>query len=167
MNDVQTLRDELDSLRAQLQKLADIVEITQLVSQYGPNVDSGAAEETAQLWTEDGVFNVLGGEATFAMNGQTEIAAMVSGAGHQALIQNGAAHVLTTPHVIVDGDNAIARNHALNIRWDAATDRFWVARVSANRWKVIRTGQGWKIAERTNSNLDGAERSRAILSPGY
>ena len=165
MTDVQALQGELAVLRAELRKVSDVLEITQLIAQYGPNVDSGSAEQTAQLWTADGVFSVVGGERTFSMNGRGEIAGMVSGAGHQGLIENGAAHVLTTPHVVVDGDVATGRSHALNIRWDPASDRFWVARVSANLWTLVRTGQGWRIVARVNSNLDGAERSRAILAP--
>lgn len=165
MTEIEELRDALAATQAQLRQVADLQEITQLIAQYGPNVDSGAAEATAQLWQEDGVFSVVGGEATFAMNGRAEIAAMVSGAGHQSLIHNGAAHVLTTPHVVVDGDAAVARSYALNIRWDADADRFWVARVSANLWKLARTVEGWRIAERTNSNLDGAAQSREILVP--
>lgn len=164
MGEIEALKDDIATLRAELRKLADIVEITQLISQYGPNVDNGAADATAGLWTEDGVFAVVGGDRTFSMNGRAEIAAMVNG-GHQTLIRNGAAHVLTTPHVMVDGDSATGRSHALNIRWDPAADRFWVARVSANRWKLARTDQGWQIVERINSNLDGAEESRAVLAP--
>jgi ketosteroid isomerase-like protein len=164
MTEIETLREEMASLRAQMRKLADVAEITQLVAQYGPTVDSGAAKATASLWTEDGVFAVVGGETSFSMNGRGDIVAMVDG-GHQSLIAAGAAHVLTTPHVVVDGDTATGRSHALNIRWDPAADRFWVARVSANCWTFARTSEGWKITERINSNLDGAERSRAILAP--
>lgn len=155
---------ELAALRAEVRRLSDIVEITQLVSQYGPNVDSGSAEATATMWTEDGVFAVVGGESTFSMKGRADIVAMVDG-GHQTLIRNGAAHVLTTPHIVVDGDRATGRSHALNIRWDPAADRFWVARVSANQWIFARTPAGWKIVERINCNLDGSEQARAALAP--
>ena len=37
------------------------------------------------------------------------------------------------------GDSATGRSYALNIRWDAAVERFWVARVSANTWHWVRT----------------------------
>jgi hypothetical protein len=118
------------------------------------------------LWTSDGSFAVIGGESTFTMNGRAEIEAMVNG-GHQSLIASGAAHVLTTPHVVVDGDSATGRSHALNIRWDPAVDRFWVARVSANQWTFARTAEGWKVLERINCNLDGSEMARALLLPSH
>lgn len=165
MSELDELKAELAALKARVRVLEDQVEISQLVAQYGPSVDSGSAEATAQLWTEDGVFAVVGGEHTFTMNGRTDIRGMVNGAGHQNLILNGCAHVLTAPHVQVKGDEAFGRSYALNIRWDPAADRFWVARVSANSWRWARTEQGWKVVERVNSNLDGAAASRAVLAP--
>ena len=165
MDDLQELRQELSALRARMRQLEDHRDLTQLVAQYGPSVDSGTADETASIWTPDGEFAVVGGEHTFTMRGHYDIKAMVDGPGHRGLIDNGCAHVLTVPHVRIDGDEATGRSYALNIRWDPATDRFWVARVSANRWHWARTADGWKVVERINSNLDGAEASRALLAP--
>ena len=99
------------------------------------------------------------------MDGRDDIVAMVHGDGHQSLIRNGCGHVLTVPHVVVDGDEATGRSYALNIRWDADADRFWVARVSANTWRWVRTPQGWRIAERINANLDGTAEHREMLAP--
>ena len=164
MSEIEALRAELAALKARVRALEDHVEITQIVSSYGPSVDSGSSEATAQLWTEDGTFAVVGGEHTFTMNGRGDIRGMVSGAGHQNLIHNGCAHVLTAPHVAVKGDEAFGRSYALNIRWDPAADRFWVARVSANTWRWVRTPEGWRTAERVNSNLDGAAASRQMLA---
>lgn len=165
MDDLQELKAELAALKQRVRELEDFRDVTQLAMQYGPSVDSGSAEETANIWSEDGTFAVVGGEATFTMEGRQGVAGMVSGDGHQGLIANGCAHVLTVPHVELDGDEATGRSYALNIRWDSENDRFWVARVSANRWHWIRTDEGWKVVERINSNLDGAEASRALLAP--
>jgi len=165
MDELQELKAELAALRERVRQLEDHRDLTQLVAQYGPSVDSGTADETTSIWTEDGEFAVVGGEHTFTMNGSEDIAAMVNGAGHQSLIMNGCAHVLTVPHVVIDGDTASGRSYALNIRWDPAADRFWVARVSANKWHWQRTDKGWKVVQRINSNLDGAEASRALLAP--
>lgn len=165
MDEMQVLKDELAALKARVQQLEDHRDVTQLAAQYGPSVDSGSAEETASIWTDNGTFAVVGGELTFTMKGQGDIKCMVDGAGHQGLINNGCAHVLTVPHVVIDGDRATGRSYALNIRWDPDADRFWVARVSANKWHWARTASGWKVVERINSNLDGAEASRALLAP--
>jgi hypothetical protein len=165
MSELDELKAELAALKARVLALEDRVEITQLVAQYGPSVDSGSAEATSRLWTEEGVFAVVGGEHSFTMNGRPDIKGMVNGKGHQGLINNGCAHVLTVPHVEVSGDEAKGRSYALNIRWDPKADRFWVARVSANTWRWVRTAEGWRIVERVNSNLDGAEGSRKMLAP--
>lgn len=162
MSDIDDLRELVVALQARVRQLEDHVEITQLVAQYGPSVDSGSAAAAAALWTDDGTFDAVG---AIEMRGREEIAAMVAGDGHQELILGGCGHVLTVPHVVVDGDEATGRSYALNIRWDAAAQRFWVARASANTWRWERTPEGWRIAERVNANLDGSAAHRAMLAP--
>jgi len=162
MSEIDDLRATVATLAARLRHVEDQLEIIQLVAQYGPSVDSGSADATAALWTDDGMFDAVG---AITMRGHDEIAGMVNAAGHQSLILNGCGHVLTTPHVVVDGDEAYGRSYALNIRWDAASGRFWVARVSANTWKWHRTPNGWRITERVNANLDGTPEHRAMLAP--
>jgi len=162
MSEVDDLRATVEALTRRVQALEDQLEITQLVAQYGPAVDSGSGEAAAALWAEDGTFEVAGYSL---MRGRPDIAAMVHDPGHQSLIRNGCGHVLTVPHIVVDGDQATGRSHALNIRWDASAGRFWVGRVSANTWRWVRTAHGWRIAERVNANLDGTEEHRRMLAP--
>jgi hypothetical protein len=162
VSEIDELRRTVAALESRVQLLEDHLEITQLVAQYGPSVDSGSAEATAALWTEDGTFDAV---AAIEMRGREQIAGMVRSDGHQGLIRNGCGHVLTVPHVVVKGDQAEGRSYALNIRWDAEADRFWVARVSANSWRWVRTDDGWRIAERVNANLDGTAAHREMLAP--
>jgi ketosteroid isomerase-like protein len=162
VSDVEDLRAVVEELVARVRRLEDQLEIMQLVAQYGPAVDSGSGAATAALWTDDGAFDAV---PHMQMRGRDDIAAMVEGAGHQSLIQNGCGHVLTVPHVVVDGDHATGRSYALNIRWDADADRFWVGRVSANTWRWVRTPDGWRITERINANLDGTPEHRQMLAP--
>lgn len=162
MSEIDELRQTVKALAARVRTLEDHLAITQLVAQYGPSVDSGSADATAALWTEDGTFDAVN---AIEMRGQEQIAGMVRSDGHQSLILNGCGHVLTVPHVVVNGDEAEGRSYALNIRWDAEADRFWVARVSANTWRWVRTDDGWRIAERVNANLDGTAAHREMLAP--
>jgi hypothetical protein len=162
VSEIDELRRTVAALEARVSLLEDHLEITQLVAQYGPSVDSGSAEATAALWTEDGKFDAV---AAIEMRGREQIAGMVRSDGHQGLIRNGCGHVLTVPHVVVKGDQAEGRSYALNIRWDAEADRFWVARVSANTWRWVRTDDGWRIAERVNANLDGTADHREMHAP--
>jgi ketosteroid isomerase-like protein len=162
MSELDDLRELVAALAARVRTLEDQVEIAQLVAQYGPAVDSGSAEATAALWTEDGAFDAV---PWLQMRGRDDIEAMVTSGGHRQLIESGCGHVLTAPHVVIDGDVARGRSYALNIRWDPDADRFWVARVSANTWRWVRTDDGWRIAERVNANLDGTPEHRAMLAP--
>jgi hypothetical protein len=162
MSEIEELRASVAALAERVRLLEDHIEITGLVAQYGPNVDSGSADATAALWTDDGTFDAVG---AIMMRGRDQIAGMVRSDGHQGLILDGCGHVLTAPHVVVRGDEADGRSYALNIRWDAERERFWVARVSANTWRWVRTPDGWRIAERVNANLDGTPEHRAMLAP--
>jgi uncharacterized protein (TIGR02246 family) len=162
MSEIDDLRATVESLAARVRALEDQAEITQLVAQYGPAADSGAGDAAAGLWTEDGTFDVVG---HFMLRGREAIAGMLNGAGHQGLIASGAGHVLTVPHIVVNGDEATGRSYALNIRWDAAADQFRAGRVSANTWRWVRTSQGWRVAERVNASLDGTPGHRQMLAP--
>jgi hypothetical protein len=160
--DADGLRASVAELLARVRALEDQVEIMQLVAQYGPSVDSGRGEVTAALWTEDGSFDAV---PFYEMRGRQDIVNMVHGPGHQRLIENGCGHVLTVPHIVVNGDEATGRGYALNIRWDPEADRFWVARVSANTWRWVRTEAGWRIADRVNAPLDGTHEHREMFAP--
>jgi len=160
MSELDDLRTAIEELAARVRVLEDELALGQIVARYGPAVDSGSSEAAARLWTDDGVFEV----PPYAVwTGHDEIAGMVEGEGHQELIHNGAAHVLTAPRVVVDGDDARGWNYALNIRWDAEQERFWIARVSANSWHWHRGAEGWQIVERVNRNLDGSDEPRAVF----
>lgn len=161
-SELDALRGELAQLTSRLRAVEDQLEILQLVAQYGPAVDSGAGAATAALWTEDGTFAAI---PQRHMRGREDIENMVHGAGHQSLIHAGCGHVLSTPHVVIEGDQATGRSYALNLRWDPASERFWVARVSANTWRWVRTPGGWRIAERINAPLDGTAAHRELLAP--
>jgi ketosteroid isomerase-like protein len=162
MSETDDLRATVGMLAGKVRALEDQVEIMQLVAQYGPAVDSGSGEAAAALWTEDGVFDAV---PHLRMSGREDIIGMVHGVGHQSLLSSGCGHVLTVPHIVLDGDEATGRSYALQIRWDADAGRFWVFRVSANTWRWVRTPQGWRIADRVNAPLDGTDGHREMLAP--
>ncbi|SEP20376.1 nuclear transport factor 2 family protein [Trujillonella endophytica] len=159
--DEETTTDlDVAALAARLQRMEDVLAITQLVARYGPAADLGDAGAVAGIWAEDGVYEA---QPFGRWVGHGPIAGMIGG-GHQEMIRAGMAHVLTPPHVEVDGDTARAWNHALNLRWDAGNDRFWVARLSANEWTLRRVDGRWRTVKRVNRNLDGADEARALFA---
>lgn len=152
--------DRLAALEARLQALEDELEIAALVASYGPLVDAGEAGLVAELWTEDGVYDV---DEMF-MGSRTEIDAMVRSAAHQGLLARGCSHFLGPAHVVVAGDRAVAVcESVLLVRHEG---RVMVARIGANRWELVRTPQGWRTTLRTTRGLDGSAEARALLVTG-
>lgn len=141
-----------------LQLLADERDIARLISAYGPLVDSGRSSEVADLWTEDGVYDVDG----YYMAGREQIRAMVESEAHQGLIARGCAHIQGVPHINVTGDTAVAVCHStLVLRHD---ERFHIARAGANRFDLARTPDGWRIRRRTTRVLDGSATPLELLA---
>lgn len=165
------MHDRLDALERRLASLEAREEIRNLIATYGPLADSGQAEAVAALWTADGEYEVVG----FARaRGRDAIAGLINGPTHQALMAQGCAHVLAPVTVSVDGDRATAIGHSVVLRSSEARGEsaaestgsgFEVYRVSANRWTLARTSEGWRVVHRANAMLDGNEAARLLMSP--
>jgi ketosteroid isomerase-like protein len=168
------IEQRLSVLERELRAVRDQLEIYQLTAAYGPAADSGDSSATADLWTEDGEYDWgrgksasgdgmvegLGGGA----KGRAEIAQMVDGPYHQGVINNGAAHTLSMPHVVVDGDTAISTAYVCVYSHDGDAWRAW--RVSASHFQWVRGPDGWKVKRRLNRSLNGAANARALLADG-
>jgi len=172
MSDVE---ERLSALENRLHELEDQVALYQLMSAYGPLVDSGDAEATSQLWTEDGVYDWGGGGrpdpgapvkegAEGAAFSRAAIADMVRGPYHQEIIHGGSGHVIGLPHIVLDGDRAVATSYSRLYRHDDGNFRVW--RVGANRWEFVRTPEGWRVSSRINRTLSGSDEARALLRSG-
>lgn len=133
-----------------------------LIATYGPAVDSGSADAAAGLWAEDGLYDF--GDA--ALEGPTEVAGMVRSDRHQALINRGAAHMLGFPliHLDDDAERAVVTGYSqVCLQEDG---RFYVWRVSANRWELSWNGSAWEVQSRRAYLLDGRDAARALLAQG-
>ena len=154
------MEDRLAALEARLRQLEDEREITRLIASYGPLVDSGSADEVADLWTEDGVYDV---EGRF-MSNRAEIHDMVLSDDHQGLISKGCCHFLGPVHVTVDGDTARAVCHSILLLHHK--ERYLPVRVGANHWELRRTPGGWRTTRRTTRSLDGTSEAPHLLAAG-
>jgi len=155
------LEQQVRELTERVRQLEDYREIAQLVAQYGPAADSGSMTAATKLWEKDGVYDVLDVQR---MEGRGAIQTMLEGPGHQAVLTAGCGHIVTPPHIVIDGDEATGRSHQLLVVWDKEAERFWVMRVSATKWHWKRTDKGWKIHTRTNHNLNGTEVPRSLFA---
>lgn len=166
MNDARPAEDRLAALERRLRDLEDQHEIAQLVAAYGPLVDGGEPDLVADLWTEDGIYDV----DEITMTGRDEIRAMVRSTNHQGWIKGGCAHFLGPVKVTVSGDDAVAVCHSLMVinrggSFEEAPE-FVVRRATAHHIELTRTAEGWRVTQRTSRVLDGREEAPALLVRG-
>jgi hypothetical protein len=148
---------KLRAMEARLKALEDQLAIYQLVTTYGPAVDSLNESLTQSLWTEDGVYD----PGTSRFEGSRGLSDLIHSAPHQGYVKQGSAHVTTLPHVEVNGDTAVATCYSQLYLHEG--DQWRVARTSSNRWELVRTPQGWKIKLRTNRLLNGDDEARGLF----
>lgn len=150
--------DRISALEDRLTRLEDEHAIARLIASYGPLVDAGEADRVADLWTEDGVYDV----EDYLMEGRDQVAAMVRSDAHQGLIGRGASHFLGPAHVSVAGDRAVAVcESVLLVRHEG---RVIPARIGANHFELVRTAGGWRTTRRTTRGLDGGPETRDLLA---
>ncbi|MDN5757157.1 MAG: nuclear transport factor 2 family protein [Tomitella sp.] len=143
-------------------RLEDRQEIIDLMTSYGPAIDSGDAEAVAHVWTEDGVYDV----DTGVLRGRNQIQEMVRGQRHQGYVQGGCAHVLEPGSVVIDGNTAVATCKSMLIVSSGDDSGFTVLRATANRWELVRTSGRWKCRRRMGRVLDGRAGARDLLAQG-
>ncbi|MFP7571719.1 nuclear transport factor 2 family protein [Marivita sp. S2033] len=146
------------ALEARLRTLEDKDEIAQIIARFGPAVDSLSGDATADLWTANGVYDFGSG----ALEGRTELAALVELATHKTYVEQGCAHVLGAPVISVHGDDATATGYSQVFVHD--NGQWKSVRTSANHWILNRTADGWKVVTRKNRVLNGAQDARDLLA---
>jgi len=153
-----TEESRLNGIEQRLRAVEDELSILRLLATYGPLVDSGCAEEAAELWTEDGIYEPGGvGKAA----GRPAIASLYRMDRHRELVARGAMHHTAMPRVAVDGDCAQAVGYSFVAENSGEGFALW--RASINRWVLRRTGEGWRIVERRNRVLDGSPEAQGLL----
>ena len=158
------------SIEERLRMVEDRLEIYNLIASHPPSADTGGSDHISASWVDDGVFD-RGEDAT---RGRSAIAEQVLSPAHQAAIAGGIAHFTGLPHVAISGDSAIVTSYLqvivpqtqgdpVAVPNHGSSKGFRIHRVTANRWELLRTPQGWKIKQRTLRQLDGSEPARDIL----
>ena len=150
----------LDELEKRVRVIEDARAIERLIASYGPLVDAGEADGTAELWAVDGSYHVEG----WQMRSRDDVAAMVRSDAHQGLIRRGCCHFLGPSVVTVAGDDALAVcESVLLLRRD---DGYIAARAGANHFRLQRVDGRWQITERRTHALDGSTEPREMLAAG-
>src|SRR6266545_2722623 len=145
------------SLEDRIRAIEDRFEIYNLIASHPPSADTAGSDHIAASWVEDGVFDR--DENLSSPRGRDTIAKQVLGPDHHAAIDGDTAIVTSYLQILVpqtQGDPVDVPNHGSN-------RGFRIHRMTANRWQLVRTPQGWKIKHRTLRQLDGSEPARKIL----
>ncbi|MCE4267524.1 nuclear transport factor 2 family protein [Rhodococcus globerulus] len=149
----------LELLEGRVGELEDHRDITQLIAFIGPACDSGAADAFADRFLPDGVYNV--GARAFV--GSDQVRKVVAEGRHLEYMAAGCAHLMTPPHIEVDGDRAVAVNYTVLAIHSTETELWEPRRVSANRWMLRRVDGAWKVQDRSIDVLDGSASARELL----
>ena len=160
------------SLEDRIRAIEDRLEIYNLIASHPPSADTGGKDHIAASWVDDGVFDR--GENLSSPRGRDAISDQVLSPEHQAAIARGLAHFTGLPHVAIDGDTATVTSYLqilvpqtqgdpVDVPNHGSSRGFRVHRLTANRWELVRTREGWKIKHRTLRQLDGSEGARKIL----
>jgi ketosteroid isomerase-like protein len=147
------------TIEARLQKLEDQLAIYQIINGYGYAVDGLNAQAVGEFFVDEGIYAVGDiGE----IKGRAAIEAITRDPGHLKFVGNGCAHMSTVPHVLVEGDHAVATCHTMVPMH--SEKGFFIGRLSASRIKLARQQDGvWKIVHRQNYMLDGDPAGPALL----
>ena len=150
----------MSDLEQRVRALEDRLAIIDLVSRYGPAADSGDGDALAALWAPGGSYRF-----DDTVLERDDLPGLVDIDTHRAFMAAGCAHVLSAPRIdlAADGERAVAVNHSIVLEHDGGT--WHPARVSANRWELVRTADGWRVARREVRLLDGAAAARDLLRP--
>ncbi|EQA99990.1 hypothetical protein FHS51_001155 [Sphingobium wenxiniae] len=157
-----SIEERLAALEQEVRLQRDHIEIRQLIASYGPLVDTSdrleRARNLAELWTEDGVYDIGG---LGAYEGREAIAGAFE-TRHFSQVPEGICHVMGLPYVTVAGDEAVALNYSCVFQHEGE-DRFFPWRISANRWDLVRRKARWMIRRRTNRLMTGDPDALAML----
>lgn len=152
------VEDRLAALERRLQAAEDQLEIIRLLNSYGPLMDSGQSRSAADLWVDDGVYDLGGGRR---LSVPDDLVAMYAQQGHKALVRNGVSHLTATPRITLHGDTAEAVAYSFVVLREG--DRWYLWRASINHWTLVRRPEGWRIRERYNRPLDGSPESHETM----
>lgn len=147
------------AIEARLRRLEDQLAIYQVVNGYGYAVDGLNGEAVGGCYAEDGVYAV--GDVG-AFEGREAVSAITRSSGHLDYVAAGCAHMSTVPHVVIEGDRAVATCHTMVAMH--GSEGFFIGRLSASRIELAREDDGaWRIRHRQNWMLDGNPAASQLL----
>lgn len=156
----------LAELARRLDRVEDELAVHKLLVRYGYAVDAGAADELAELFTEQAVYEIdsayVGDGAPVTLEGRDALRNMIDGERHTALRPR-CAHTIGPLTVEVEGDRARATGYS-RVYWGPGSSAE-LHRLSANEWRCERVAGRWLIAYRRSVSV-GSEQAQQLLRAG-
>ena len=150
-----TVEQRLAALENKVTLLEAREAIRQLITSYGPMVDTTNTDEksdvVATLWIEGGAYDV---DQYGCHEGRAKIAESFHGF-HYDLVRNGVGHVMGLPYIRIEGNRATALAYSTVFRREG--EGFVVWRVAANEWRLVCKDGVWQVEKRINRLLNGSQ----------
>jgi hypothetical protein len=148
------------SLEQRLQAIEDRLEILNLIAAHPPGADSASHDFAESFWMADGTIDMAG-----QAKGYEAMIGVLNTPGFAEARRQGICHFTGLPHIAIDGDRAVATSYLQILAADpdgkpfelsahGSSKGFKVCRLSANRWELQRTPQGWRIKSRAVRGMD-------------
>jgi len=148
------------TIEDRLQAIEDRLEILNLIAAHPPGADSASHDYAESFWLADGTIDMAG-----QPKGYEAMIGVLNTPGFAEAQRQGICHFTGLPHIAIDGDRAIATSYLQILAADpdgkpfelsahGTSKGFKVCRLSANRWELHRTPQGWRIKSRTVRSMD-------------
>ncbi len=151
------------SIEERLRDVEDRLEILNLIAGHPPGADTGDGEYAASYCVEDVVLQFS--EHAPPWSGSAQIAANLQTPAHKGAIEQGVTHFTALPYIEIDGDTAVVTSYLqiltpnpqgepFELSGHGTSKGFRVHRLSANRWELVRTPEGWRIKRRTGRSME-------------
>jgi hypothetical protein len=159
-------------LLARITTAEDKLEILILLSGSAFSSDIASESYWKKMFTADAVFD-RGQDRQD--KGIAEILKIVNAPDQHEAIKNGMTHLAMLPHITLKGDSAIATGYLLIVMPDTAASHvnlpgkgvspgFSIYQLTVNRWELVRTNAGWKVAQRTVRPLTSNDSHNILVS---
>ena len=156
------------NLEQRLQAIEDRLEIINLIAGHPPGADSASRDYAASYWIDDGIIDMGDGPKNYRA-----MMAILESPDFKAAQAQGICHFAGLPHIELNGDKAVATSYLQILAADpdgkpfalsahGTSKGYRVLRLSANRWELVRTRQGWRIKNRTWRSMENPA-SRELL----
>ncbi|RVT89422.1 nuclear transport factor 2 family protein [Sphingomonas crocodyli] len=147
--------DRIKRLEAEVRELRDQLEIREILAKYGFTADMGHARAYADLFTEDGVYDLDDG---WTIEGRDALAAMIEDPNglHKREIENRSQHVPANIFVRIDGDTAWSESYS-QVLVGTPDSGYRVMTAGYNRFDYRRVDGRWLIKRRLRRAIGGPE----------